>query len=54
MKQYPKIDYHDQGRFNENCVAFLKIDGSNLRFEWSKKREFYKFGTKNINKINKP
>ena len=29
------------------CVAFYKYDGSNLRFEWSKKRGWYKFGTRN-------
>jgi hypothetical protein len=28
------------------CIAFDKLDGSNLRFEWSKKRGWYKFGTR--------
>ena len=26
------------------CVAFYKYDGSNLRWEWSRKRGWYKFG----------
>lgn len=28
------------------CIAFDKLDGSNLRFEWSRKRGWYKFGTR--------
>lgn len=28
-------------------IAFDKLDGSNLRFEWSRKRGWYKFGTRN-------
>jgi hypothetical protein len=28
------------------CIAFVKYDGSNLRFEFSKKRGWYKFGTR--------
>ena len=30
------------------CIAFNKYDGANLRFEWSKKRGWYKFGSRNI------
>jgi hypothetical protein len=29
-------------------IAFDKLDGSNLRFEYSQKRGFYKFGTRNM------
>ncbi len=29
-----------------SCIAFYKYDGSNLRFEWSKKRGWWKFGTR--------
>lgn len=29
------------------CIAFHKYDGSNLRFEWSKKQGWLKFGTRN-------
>lgn len=28
------------------CYGFVKYDGSNLRSEWSKKRGWYKFGTR--------
>jgi hypothetical protein len=28
------------------CVAFCKYDGSNIRWEWSKKRRWYKFGAR--------
>jgi len=45
MKQYPSIphvaSYH--GLF---CSAFHKYDGSNLRFSWTKKRGWHKFGTR--------
>ena len=44
MKQYPKI-LHELDNDNY-CYAFDKIDGSNVRFEWSKKRGWYKFGTR--------
>lgn len=33
-------------RTDINIYAFDKLDGSNIRAEWSKKRGFYKFGTK--------
>ena len=28
------------------CIAFYKYDGSNMRFEWSRKHGWYKFGTR--------
>ena len=43
MKQYPSIDGNIQ---NKTIYAFDKLDGSNVRAEWSKKRGFYKFGTR--------
>jgi hypothetical protein len=47
MKQYDTIPY-----FGDNwglpVIAFDKLDGSNLRFEFSSKRGFYKFGTRNM------
>ena len=46
MKSYPKIEYHNKGIFGQEVVAFDKLDGSNLRFEWSHKRGWYKFGTR--------
>lgn len=44
MIQYPSIqrDYIKDKPF----FLFDKIDGSNIRVEWSAKRGFYKFGTK--------
>lgn len=45
MKTYPSIvgpSKSPQGP----CLAFYKYDGSNLRFEWSKKRGWWKFGTR--------
>jgi RNA ligase len=46
MKAYPKIEYHNKGLFGQDCIAFDKLDGSNLRFEWGHKRGWYKFGTR--------
>jgi hypothetical protein len=48
MKQYPKINFHNQGLYEHYCICFDKLDGSNLRFEFNKKRGFYKFGTRNV------
>lgn len=45
MKEYPSIE----GPKNADplpCTAFYKYDGSNLRFEWSRKGGWYKFGTR--------
>ena len=50
MKQYPKIpntkDAEGRKHFGDFCFAFYKYDGSCLRFEWSKKRGWFKFGTR--------
>jgi len=46
MKQYPHVDYWNQCKFGSMVWGFEKLDGSNIRAEWSKKRGFYKFGTK--------
>jgi len=43
MKQYPSITGEIS---NLDVYAFDKLDGSNIRAEWSKKRGFYKFGTR--------
>lgn len=45
MKSYPSID--GKIRFGEKVYAFDKLDGSNVRAEWSKKNGFYKFGRRN-------
>lgn len=47
MKSYPKIEFYNKGILGLNCYAFDKLDGSNMRFEWNRKRGWYKFGTRN-------
>jgi hypothetical protein len=44
MKSYPTIEY----RINRNVTvtAFDKLDGSNIRAEWSAKNGFHKFGAR--------
>ncbi len=44
MKQYPTMS----GKILRgiDIYAFDKLDGSNIRAEWSKKRGFYKFGSR--------
>lgn len=46
MKDYPHIQGPTKAP-QEPCIVFLKYDGSNLRFEWTKKNGWYKFGTRN-------
>jgi len=46
MKQYPSISHYDDSMIGTPMLAFNKIDGSNLRFEWSKKKGWNKFGTR--------
>lgn len=41
MKEYPTIS---SVIVHQPIYAFDKLDGSNIRAEWSKKRGFYKFG----------
>lgn len=44
MKSYPSIP---KGIGGEGVLhTFDKLDGSNLRFEWTKKRGWFKFGTR--------
>lgn len=45
MKAYPSIR-GSRKHIGQPCVAFYKYDGSNLRFEWSKKRGWHKYGTR--------
>lgn len=48
MKTYPSIPGSMGSKFREfEAYVFDKLDGSNLRFEWSRKNGFYKFGTRN-------
>jgi hypothetical protein len=44
MKQYPEILHYSRGHFGEPVIAFEKLDGSNIRLEWQRKRGFFKFG----------
>ena len=44
MKTYPSIP--KKIREDLYCYAFKKLDGSNIRAEWSKKQGFYKFGSR--------
>lgn len=46
MKSYPSIIYPPPCGLGENLHTFAKLDGSNLRFEWSKKKSWYKAGTR--------
>lgn len=47
MLSYPSISRWQDGRgIGKPCLAFYKYDGSNLRWEWSPKRKWYKFGTR--------
>lgn len=47
MLQYNNIPHlNDSKLLGQPVFAFNKYDGSNLRFEWSPKRGFYKFGTR--------
>lgn len=45
MKEYPHIQGSKKAP-HEPCIAFCKYDGSNLRAEWTKKRGWYKFGSR--------
>jgi len=45
MKSYPSIDKKFAKK--ESYYFFDKLDGSNIRAEWSKKKGFYKFGSRN-------
>ncbi|HEC72073.1 MAG: hypothetical protein ACTSW7_00870 [Candidatus Thorarchaeota archaeon] len=44
MKTYPEISRVI--RKGLSCYVFDKIDGSQIRAEWSRKQGFYKFGTR--------
>lgn len=47
MKSYPSIpSIKVAGKYGESCTAFYKYDGSNLRFSFSPKKGWRKFGTR--------
>jgi hypothetical protein len=47
MKSYPSIPYLPRDHEPILLYTFGKIDGSCLRFEWSRKQGWYKAGTRN-------
>lgn len=48
MKPYPSIQSSRGQKFQEfDAYVFDKLDGSNLRFEWTRKARWNKFGTRN-------
>lgn len=46
MKTYPSIPHSGKAPQGDPGYVFVKYDGSNLRFEWSPKKGWYKFGTR--------
>ena len=46
MLQYPSILGVKKMPLGHKCYAFYKYDGSNLRFEWSPKKGWNKFGSR--------
>lgn len=48
MRSYPSIPRSSGQDFQEfEAHVWDKLDGSNLRFEWSRKQGWFKFGTRN-------
>lgn len=45
VKTYPSISYATESHLP--IVAFDKLDGSNIRAEWTRKKGWHKFGTRN-------
>ena len=48
MKQYPSIPHLAKIDATSTFYVFDKIDGSNIRAEWSKKKGFHKFGSRKV------
>ena len=46
MEQYPSIIGSAKAPLGKPCIAQYKYDGSNLRWEWSPKHGFNKYGTR--------
>ena len=47
MKSYPSIkQFRSDRHANLLGHTFAKIDGSNLRFEWDKKKGWFRFGSR--------
>jgi len=48
MKDYNSIPHWNKGIWGEHIYAFNKIDGSQIRVEWTKKNSWHKFGSKYV------
>jgi len=46
MKEYPSIPRINDDLIGRSCISFYKYDGSNIRSEYSKKKGWYKWGTR--------
>lgn len=46
MERYPEIPGAKKAPIGVPTIAFHKYDGSNLRWEWSPKKGWHKFGTR--------
>lgn len=46
MLQYPSISGWKKSPIGKPCIAFYKYDGSNLRWEYTPKRGWHKYGTR--------
>ena len=46
MKPYPSITNIPADFLGRACIAFEKLDGSNLRFLWNRRRGWCQFGTR--------
>lgn len=46
MKEYPHIEHWNKGIDGAHVIAFEKLDGQNIRCEWSKNKGWYKFGSR--------
>jgi hypothetical protein len=46
MKIYPTISR--DVRYGRDYLVYDKVDGQNIRAEWSKKKGFYKFGSRQV------
>lgn len=46
MKAYPSVEYYNKGIMGAHVIAFNKLDGQNIRVEWTKNKGWNKFGTR--------
>lgn len=52
IDKYPKIPYFSEEFYDRYCWVFDKLDGTNIKVYWNKKRGWWKFGTKSTNFID--